>query len=114
MWQTDVSDYCKTCDRCQKANQSTGKRSGNMIKIHKPSKAWELVHIDWVTALPPGGDRGYNACIGSFEKLSKTPIFIPCHKDNTAMDTPLLMWNRAISWTAIFTNIISDRDPELI
>ncbi|MBW0575573.1 hypothetical protein O181_115288 [Austropuccinia psidii MF-1] len=38
MWQKDVSDYCKTCDRCQKANKSTGKRLGNMIKIQEPSR----------------------------------------------------------------------------
>ncbi|MBW0542565.1 hypothetical protein O181_082280 [Austropuccinia psidii MF-1] len=25
MWQKDVAEYCKTCDRCQKANESTGK-----------------------------------------------------------------------------------------
>ncbi|MBW0578850.1 hypothetical protein O181_118565, partial [Austropuccinia psidii MF-1] len=30
MWQKDVSEYFKTCDRCQKSNKSTGKRLGNM------------------------------------------------------------------------------------
>ncbi|MBW0546302.1 hypothetical protein O181_086017 [Austropuccinia psidii MF-1] len=29
------------------------------------------------------------------------------------MDTALLIWNRVVSWTGIFTNIISDRDPKL-
>ncbi|MBW0511777.1 hypothetical protein O181_051492 [Austropuccinia psidii MF-1] len=29
MWKTDVAEYSKTCDRCQKANKSTGKRLGN-------------------------------------------------------------------------------------
>ncbi|MBW0536665.1 hypothetical protein O181_076380 [Austropuccinia psidii MF-1] len=28
------------------------------------------------------------------------------------MDRALLLWNRVISWTGIFTNIISDRDPK--
>ncbi|MBW0590310.1 hypothetical protein O181_130025 [Austropuccinia psidii MF-1] len=28
------------------------------------------------------------------------------------MDTDLLIWNRVVSWTGIFTNIISDRDPK--
>ncbi|MBW0463107.1 hypothetical protein O181_002822 [Austropuccinia psidii MF-1] len=27
------------------------------------------------------------------------------------MDTALLIWNRVVSWTGIFTNTISDRDP---
>ncbi|MBW0524656.1 hypothetical protein O181_064371 [Austropuccinia psidii MF-1] len=38
MWQKDVAEYCKTCDRCQKGNKSTGKRFGNMIKIQEPSR----------------------------------------------------------------------------
>ncbi|MBW0535972.1 hypothetical protein O181_075687 [Austropuccinia psidii MF-1] len=33
MWQKDVEEYCKTCDRCQTANTFTGKRLGNIIKI---------------------------------------------------------------------------------
>ncbi|MBW0589136.1 hypothetical protein O181_128851 [Austropuccinia psidii MF-1] len=28
------------------------------------------------------------------------------------MDTAPLIWNRVVSWTGIFTNIISDRDPK--
>ncbi|MBW0586278.1 hypothetical protein O181_125993 [Austropuccinia psidii MF-1] len=69
--------------------------------------------MDWVTSLPPGGDRSYNACLVIVYRFSKTPIFLPCHKDYTAMDTALLIWNRVVSWTEIFTNIISDRDPKL-
>ncbi|MBW0550032.1 hypothetical protein O181_089747 [Austropuccinia psidii MF-1] len=88
IWQKDVSEYCKTCERCQKENKSTGERLANMIKIQEPSRHWEIAHMDW------------------------TPIVLPCHKDNTAMDTALLIWNRVISWTGISTNIISDRDPK--
>ncbi|MBW0521952.1 hypothetical protein O181_061667 [Austropuccinia psidii MF-1] len=112
MWQKDVAEYCKNCDSCQKENTSTGKRLGNMIKLQQPNRPWEIVHMNWVTGLPPGGDRSYNACLVIVERFSKTPIFLPCHKDNTAMDTALLIWNRVISWTGIFTNIISDRDPK--
>ncbi|MBW0553563.1 hypothetical protein O181_093278 [Austropuccinia psidii MF-1] len=32
--------------------------------------------------------------------------------NDTAIDTALLIWNRVVSWTGIFTNIISDRDPK--
>ncbi|MBW0512895.1 hypothetical protein O181_052610 [Austropuccinia psidii MF-1] len=113
MWQNDVAEYCKTCDRCQKENKSTGKRLGTMIKIQEPSRPWEIVHMDWVTGLPSGGDRSYNACLVIVDRLSKAPIFLPCHKDNTSRDTALLIWNRVASWTGIFTNIICDRDPKL-
>ncbi|MBW0501331.1 hypothetical protein O181_041046 [Austropuccinia psidii MF-1] len=39
-------------------------------------------------------------------------MFLPCHKDDTAMDTAILIWNKVISHTGIFQNIISDRDPK--
>ncbi|MBW0467531.1 hypothetical protein O181_007246 [Austropuccinia psidii MF-1] len=84
-----------------------------MIKIQEPSRPWEIVHMDWVTGLPPGGDRSYSACLVVSDRFSKTKLFLPCHKDDTAMDTALLIWNRVVSWTGIFTNIISDRDIKL-
>ncbi|MBW0472678.1 hypothetical protein O181_012393 [Austropuccinia psidii MF-1] len=112
MWQKDVAEYFRTCDRFQKANKFTGKRLGDMIKIQEPRKPWEIVHIDWVTGLPPGGDRNYNAFLVIVDRFGKTPIFLPCHKDDKAIDTTLLIWNRVISWTGIFKNIISDRDPK--
>ncbi|MBW0469460.1 hypothetical protein O181_009175 [Austropuccinia psidii MF-1] len=113
MWQKDVADYCKTCNRCQKENKSTGKRLENMLKIQEPRRLSKTVHMDWVTGLPPGGDRSYDKFLVIVDRFSKTPIFIPCHKDNTAMDTALLVWNRVISWTGIFTKVIRDRDPKL-
>ncbi|MBW0569582.1 hypothetical protein O181_109297 [Austropuccinia psidii MF-1] len=68
--------------------------------------------MEWVTGLRPGGDRIYNSCLVIVDRFSKTPIFLPCQKDDTAMDKALLIWNRVVSWTGIFTNIISDRDPK--
>ncbi|MBW0497461.1 hypothetical protein O181_037176 [Austropuccinia psidii MF-1] len=68
--------------------------------------------MDWVTALPPGGDRSYNACLVVVDRYSKTPIFLPCHEDDTAMDTDIMIWNKFISHTCLFQSIISDRDPK--
>ncbi|MBW0552640.1 hypothetical protein O181_092355 [Austropuccinia psidii MF-1] len=46
MWQNNVAEYFRTCDRCQKANKSTGKRLVNMIKIQEPRKPCKTVHMD--------------------------------------------------------------------
>ncbi|MBW0485859.1 hypothetical protein O181_025574 [Austropuccinia psidii MF-1] len=97
MWQKYVSEYFKTCDRCKKANKSTGKRPGNMIKIQEPTRPLEFVYMDCVTGLPPGGDKSYNACLVIVYRFSKTPIFLQCDKDDTAIDTALLLWNRVVS-----------------
>ncbi|MBW0520506.1 hypothetical protein O181_060221 [Austropuccinia psidii MF-1] len=68
--------------------------------------------MDWVTGQPPGGDKSYNTCLVIVEGFRNTPIFLPWHKDDTAMNTALLIWNIVVSFTGIFTNIISDRDPK--
>ncbi|MBW0583136.1 hypothetical protein O181_122851 [Austropuccinia psidii MF-1] len=83
-----------------------------MIHIQEPQSPWEVVHMDWVTALCPSGSKGYNACLVIVDRYSKTPIFLPCHKDDTAMDTALLLWSIVISHTGLFKNIISYRDPK--
>ncbi|MBW0530514.1 hypothetical protein O181_070229 [Austropuccinia psidii MF-1] len=112
-WKKDVAEYCQTWDRCQKSNRATCKKFGLMIQIREPKSPWEMVHMDWVTALPTGGDRSYNACLILVDIYSKTPIFLPFHKDDTAMDTAIMIWNKFISHTALFQKIISDRDPNL-
>ncbi|MBW0503490.1 hypothetical protein O181_043205 [Austropuccinia psidii MF-1] len=71
------------------------------------------VHIDWVTALPLSGDRSYNTSLVIVDRYSKTPIFLPFHKDDTAMDTALLLWSIVISHTGLFKNFISDQGPKL-
>ncbi|MBW0533753.1 hypothetical protein O181_073468 [Austropuccinia psidii MF-1] len=111
-WRKDVIEYCHSCDRFQKANKATCKGFGLMIHIQEPNTPWEVLHMDWVTALPPGGDQSYNSCLVIVDRYSKTPIFLPCHKDDTAMDQALLIWNGVISHTGLFKNIISDRDPK--
>ncbi|MBW0509801.1 hypothetical protein O181_049516 [Austropuccinia psidii MF-1] len=83
-----------------------------MIKIQESRRPLKIVHMDWVTGLPPGGYRSYNDCLVIVDRYSKTPIFLPCHKDDTAMDTALLIWNRVVSWTGIFATIISERDSK--
>ncbi|MBW0520520.1 hypothetical protein O181_060235 [Austropuccinia psidii MF-1] len=70
----DVAEYCKSGDRCKKANKSTGKMLGNMIKIQEHSRAWEIVHMDWVTGLPPGGDESFNSFLVIDDRLRNTPI----------------------------------------
>ncbi|MBW0499314.1 hypothetical protein O181_039029 [Austropuccinia psidii MF-1] len=39
-------------------------------------------------------------------------MLLQCHKDDTAMDKALLIWNRVISHTGLFENILSDREPK--
>ncbi|MBW0551248.1 hypothetical protein O181_090963, partial [Austropuccinia psidii MF-1] len=40
-------------------------------------------------------------------------MFLPYYKDDTAMDTAMMICNNIISHTGLFQNIISERDPKL-
>ncbi|MBW0486427.1 hypothetical protein O181_026142 [Austropuccinia psidii MF-1] len=82
-----------------------------IIQIQQPKYPWETVHMNWV-ALPPGGDRNLNACLVLLGRYSKIPIFLPCHRYDTAMEPSTMTWNRVISHTVLLQNIISDRDPK--
>ncbi|MBW0480379.1 hypothetical protein O181_020094 [Austropuccinia psidii MF-1] len=42
--------------------------------------------MDWVTELPPSGYKIYNYGLVIVDEYSKTPIFLPFHKDETASD----------------------------
>ncbi|MBW0519398.1 hypothetical protein O181_059113 [Austropuccinia psidii MF-1] len=83
-----------------------------MFQIKEPKSPGEMVQMDGVTALPPGGDRSFNACQVLVDRYSKTPMFLPFHEDDTAMETAIMICNRAIRNSGLFQNIISDRDPK--
>ncbi|MBW0525476.1 hypothetical protein O181_065191 [Austropuccinia psidii MF-1] len=110
-WKKDVAEYFQPCERFQKENRAMGKKFGRMIQIQEPKSPWEIVHMDWVTALPQGGDRSYNTCLVLVDRYSKNPMFLSCNKDDTTMETVIMIWNKVISHTGLFQNIISDRDP---
>ncbi|MBW0559427.1 hypothetical protein O181_099142 [Austropuccinia psidii MF-1] len=111
-WRKDVAEYFQTCDRCQKKNRDKGEKFRIIIQIQEPKFTWERIDMDWVTALPPGGGRSYNACLVLVDKYTKNPMVLQCQKDYTAIDTTIMLWNKAIIHTGLFQNIISDRDPK--
>ncbi|MBW0527864.1 hypothetical protein O181_067579 [Austropuccinia psidii MF-1] len=111
-WRKETIEYFHSCDRCQKANRSTGKKFGLMIHIKEPKSPWKVIHMDWVTALPPSGAKSNNAFLVIVDRYSKTPIFLPCHKVDTAMDKALILWSRFISNKGLVKNIPSDRVPK--
>ena len=111
-WKKDTELYCSSCDRCQKANKDTGKRYGLLQKIDEPTNRWEVINMDFVTGLPPGGKENFNAVLVIVDRFSKRSRFLACHKDDTAMDIALLFWNKVISDVGCPKVIITDRDPK--
>ncbi|MBW0470703.1 hypothetical protein O181_010418 [Austropuccinia psidii MF-1] len=69
--------------------------------------------MDWVTGLLPGGKDNYNAFLFMVDSYSKIFRFLPCHKEDTAMDTAFLFLNSIISTCGVPLIIIDDRDAKL-
>ncbi|MBW0585399.1 hypothetical protein O181_125114 [Austropuccinia psidii MF-1] len=68
--------------------------------------------MDWVTGLVPGGKENFNSCFIIVDRFSKSISCLPCHKEDTAMDTDMSFWNNIISTFGVPKIIISNRDPK--
>ncbi|MBW0477171.1 hypothetical protein O181_016886 [Austropuccinia psidii MF-1] len=96
-WEQELSEYINTCERFQKENRKHGKKYGLLQHIEEPKHPWETINKDWVEGLVPGGKENFNACLIIVDRLRNSMRFLPCHKEDTAMDTALLCWSNIIS-----------------
>ncbi|MBW0466153.1 hypothetical protein O181_005868 [Austropuccinia psidii MF-1] len=112
-WEQELSEYINTCERCHKSNRKHGKRHELLKHVEEPKHPWENINMDWVTGLVPGGQENFNACLVIVDRYSKSVRCLPCHREDTAMDTALLFGNNIISKCGIPKIIISDGDPKL-
>ncbi|MBW0489745.1 hypothetical protein O181_029460 [Austropuccinia psidii MF-1] len=89
------------------------KKYGLLQPIEEPKHPWETINMDWVTGHVPGGRENFNSCLIIVDRFSKSVRCLPCHKEDTAINTALLFWNNFISTCGvpkIIISIISDRD----
>ncbi|MBW0511113.1 hypothetical protein O181_050828 [Austropuccinia psidii MF-1] len=55
----------------------------------------------------------FNSCLIIVDRFIKSMRCLPCHKEDKAIDTALLFWNKIISTCGVPNIIIIDRDPKL-
>ncbi|MBW0505429.1 hypothetical protein O181_045144 [Austropuccinia psidii MF-1] len=68
--------------------------------------------MEGVTSLVPGGKGNFNELLVIVDKYRKSVRYLPCQKEDTAMDTALLFWNKIIAKSVVPKMIISLRDPK--
>ena len=108
----DIRKYVETCNTCQMSKRATGKQQGLLMKIETPTHPWEVIHMDFVTALPPAGADNFNACLVIADRATKKAKFLPTHDTATAKDTAYLYWQTLFADYGLPKAIISDRDPK--
>ncbi|MBW0564589.1 hypothetical protein O181_104304 [Austropuccinia psidii MF-1] len=111
-WEQELSESIKTCERFQKADRKHRKRFGLLQHKEEPNHPWENINMDWVTGLVPGGKQNFNSCLVIVARYSKILRFLPCQKEDTAMDRALLFWNNIISTFGVPKITISYREPK--
>jgi hypothetical protein len=106
-----IANYCQSCQPCQEGKRRTGKPFGLLQKIDTPHCPWEVIHMDFVTALPPEGKEKFDAVMCITDRLSKMVKFVPCHKSDTAEDVAYLYNTNVLTISGLPRIIITDRDP---
>ncbi|MBW0466271.1 hypothetical protein O181_005986 [Austropuccinia psidii MF-1] len=89
-----------------------GKRYALLQHIEEPKHPWETINMDWAMGLVPGGKENLNAFLIIVDGFSKSVGRLPCHNEDTAIDTALLIWNNLISTCGVPKIIFSYRDPK--
>ncbi|MBW0571372.1 hypothetical protein O181_111087 [Austropuccinia psidii MF-1] len=95
-----------------KGKRKQGKKYELLQHIKEPKHPWETINMDWVTGLVPEGKENFNSCLIIVDRFRKSMRCLPCHKEDTAMDIALLLWNNSISTCGVPKIIIGDRDPK--
>ncbi|MBW0476484.1 hypothetical protein O181_016199 [Austropuccinia psidii MF-1] len=107
-----LSEYFKSCEICHKENRNHEKKYGLIQHIEMPKHPLETTNIDWVTGLVSGGKENYNYCLVILDRLSKSFRFLSCHREDTDMDTALVLWNNIIDTCGVPKVIINNRDTK--
>ncbi|GJP80846.1 hypothetical protein CLOP_g11046 [Closterium sp. NIES-67] len=107
----DVQKFVTSCDTCQRMKSSKQKKAGLLQPLPVPEQPWQVVSLDFITALPPTSS-GHDAILVVVDKFSKMGHFIPTHTTARTEETAQLFVRYIISQHGIPTTLITDRDPK--
>ncbi|MBW0496350.1 hypothetical protein O181_036065 [Austropuccinia psidii MF-1] len=92
--------------------KNNGKRYELLQHIEELKHPCEIINMNGVTGLVPGGRKNYNSSLVIVDRLGKSVRCLPSNKEETAMDTELLFWNILIATCGVSKIIIGDKDPK--
>ena len=108
---TDVTDYVRSCVRCQKTKHDTRKSAGLLFPI-VAEYPWHIVTMDFVSRFTPASQTQNNQCLVIVDKFSKYTILEGCHTNIDAKETARIFIKRVVSPFGVPKVVISDRGPQ--
>lgn len=107
----EVQDYVKSCPSCQTSKSRSAKSSGLLRSVQAPKSRWQIVSMDFVTALPITS-RGYSAILVVVDELTKMVRIIPCTENVGAKETAELFLRYVFKDHGMPLQFITDRGTQ--
>ena len=105
-----VRRYIGRCGHCQRSKPRATKLYGGMHPIPAPSRPWEQITMDLITALPTT-TQGHDAMIVFVDRMTKMIRCAPTTKKLSAQGTAQLFKDTIFRYHGLPEVIIADRDP---
>jgi hypothetical protein len=105
---TDIVEYVKKCEICQKAKTTNTLPAGLLQPLPIPSQVWEDVAMDFITGLPLS--HGCTVILVVIDRLTKYAHFIPLKTDYTRKIVAEAFMHHIVKLHGMPKSIVSDRD----
>jgi len=107
---SDVLQYVRTCDACQRNKPSQQVTPGLLQPLPIPDHPWQQVTMDLITQLPKSR-QGNDAIVVFVDKLSKMVHLVATKTEVTAPQLAEIFWSTVVRHHGLPSSIVSDRDP---
>jgi hypothetical protein len=104
---SDIFDYIKTCDSCQRVKAKRSLKTGKLLLLVPEPKPWSTIGMDMITKLPLFS--GYGLVLVVVDLLSKMAHFIPCKEAALLAMLANLFCKHIFCIHGLLDKIISDR-----
>jgi hypothetical protein len=106
---SDVLQYVRTCDACQRNKPSQQVTPGLLQPLPIPDHPWQQVTMDLITQLPQSR-QGHDAIVVFVDKLSKMVHLVATKTEVTAPQLAQIFWETVVRHHGLPSSIVSDRD----
>jgi len=108
---TDVEDYVRHCDACQRHKVNTRMYAGKLQPLSVPGRRWESVTMDMIVKLPVTA-AGHDSILVFVDRLTKMVHFVPTTESLTAHGFAKLFIENVVRLHGLPHSVISDRGAQ--
>src|SRR5260370_23731222 len=100
MWK-DVSQFCHTCDICQKTKPDLRGKKGLLRPHRVPQLPWDIISLNLITGLPQS--QNFDVILVVVDKLTKYVVYVPwspcCISSNLPASSSITLYSHlAFPW----------------